>query len=606
MRPLRRIPPALLLAGLLALPLAVTAHPPAPAQVTGPGSGAAFGLNAEAPAPPTFGLAGGRFTSPQQVALTAAEGEQIFFTLDGSEPTPASTPYTAPITLAESANVAAIAVRDGIPSAPTVEGYLIKTAEEPLARFAVMGDIHTSDYAEPDVAKWQQHFDTLSALMPNPDAIISNGDQINDNNFNTGDDHAVVRRILEENLARTGMRDTKMLLSFGNHDDRLAKMSAMYPKDWFPHEGGGYYLQDVGGYPFLILNTENYSATQRTWVRDTLTRLNEDPQHAGKPIFVAGHRPTSGTVNQGSQASNSGITEDLAAFPQVVYFSGHSHYNINDERSIHQKNFTAVNEGSMTYGETFGQYWANGEGLVWTAHNASSQSVIVEVYPDRTEIDRINYAAENDRAYTPAGVWSFQQDAPFDSAGTLAGPTWTIPTGNTPEEIRAGFAYTGNTDHEAPVRSATAPTQRQTSTGPALRIPQATDNTFVIGYRVEITDVETGQVWQHLDPKAQVSGDFYMMPRPAHIDIPLAVRQGPHPAKPIQHRVAEGREYRATVTAVDSADNAAEPHTITFIAGELTRDDALPAEIAALQERIERIAGTGAAATPEDLAFVVS
>lgn len=599
MRRLSRITRAVALAGALVFPLAIGAdlhHAPT-----------AFAQNPSAVAKPVIGLQGGRFTTAQTVSLSAASGAKIYYTLDGNEPTEKSQPYTAPIALAKSANLAAIAVVNGVASPAAIEGYLIKTAEKPLASFAVMSDVHTSQYENNDV-RWQKHFDTLSRILPDPDAIISNGDQINDNNFNTGEDHAVVRRIFEENLQRKGMADTRVFMSFGNHDDRVAKMSAMYPQEWFPHDGGGYYQQEINGYPLLVLNTENYSAAQSTWVKERLTAITSDPTMRNKPVFVAGHRPVAGTVMDGMQASNQAINTDLSGFPQVISFSGHSHYNINDERSMFQENFTSVNDGSMTYGENPSQYWPNGDGLVYTAHNTSSQSLIVEVYADRTEIDRINYAAEDERAYTPAGVWSFQNNPPYEAAGTLAGPTWTVRTsGTTPEEIRAGFTYTPeNRNKVAPVMAAEKPTVRQTASGPVLRIPRASDDQFVHGYQVSITDAATGAIWNGINPNNEVGSDFYMAPRPAFVDIPLAVRQGGLPGKAIDNRVVIGAKYSVSVTARDSYGNKSEPAALNFVAGELHFDAAQEQGVAAEETRVNRLLGAASAALPGDFALALS
>ena len=38
-------------------------------------------------------------------------------------------------------------------------------------------------------------------------------------------------------------------------------------------------------------------------------------------------------------------------YPQIIYFSGHSHAPINDPRSIHQKHFTSLGTGTLSYFE---------------------------------------------------------------------------------------------------------------------------------------------------------------------------------------------------------------------------------------------------------------
>ncbi len=145
------------------------------------------------------------------------------------------------------------------------------------------------------------------------------------------------------------MGDTQVFMSYGNHDATLAELRAGYPKEWFPDSGGGYYRTEVNGVPMITVNTENYSTQQGAWLREQLTGITADPGYRDLPVIIQGHRPTPGTVMDGQQTSNPRLTQDLSAFPQAIYFSGHSHLNLNDPRSIHQKSFTAVNDSSSSY-----------------------------------------------------------------------------------------------------------------------------------------------------------------------------------------------------------------------------------------------------------------
>ena len=76
-----------------------------------PQSAVASGRYTLITAPPTFSPGPGGYYSTQTVTLSdAAAGAVIYYTLDGSTPTTASTPYTGPITLSTSMVIKAIAV----------------------------------------------------------------------------------------------------------------------------------------------------------------------------------------------------------------------------------------------------------------------------------------------------------------------------------------------------------------------------------------------------------------------------------------------------------------------------------------------------------------
>ena len=51
----------------------------------------------------------------------------------------------------------------------------------------------------------------------------------------------------------------------------------------------------------------------------------------------------------GQQASNPRLSEDLSAFPRRSTLPGTRISTINDDRSIHQRDFTSVNDGLMSY-----------------------------------------------------------------------------------------------------------------------------------------------------------------------------------------------------------------------------------------------------------------
>lgn len=67
-------------------------------------------LEAQSVETPLFSVNSGIYTTPQQVSITCATaGADIYYTLDGTEPTTASTLYTAPITITTTTTLKAIA-----------------------------------------------------------------------------------------------------------------------------------------------------------------------------------------------------------------------------------------------------------------------------------------------------------------------------------------------------------------------------------------------------------------------------------------------------------------------------------------------------------------
>ncbi|MET3370250.1 UNVERIFIED_CONTAM: hypothetical protein ABIE34_003518 [Jeotgalibacillus campisalis] len=149
----------------------------------------------EPPEAPTFSVDGGRYEESVSVRLNAAPGETIRYTTDGTIPTKASPTFAGkPIQITEDMNLTARAFKGSQPGAVSSEGYLIRNGEQPIARFMIMSDVHVGDY-DGDRKRWASYFDTIKNVLGTPDAILSNGDMINDNWNGRGQDHKIVQRI---------------------------------------------------------------------------------------------------------------------------------------------------------------------------------------------------------------------------------------------------------------------------------------------------------------------------------------------------------------------------------------------------------------------------
>lgn len=518
---------ALLAAGLLPLAQPAIASPHTP------------------PEAPTFSVDGGRYDKPVAVRLNAAPGETIRYTTDGTIPTKSSPTFAGKaITIAQDTNLTARAFKGNQAGTATSEGYLIREGEQPMARLMIMSDVHVGDYLT-DRHRWASYFDTISSVLGSPDAILSNGDMINDNWNGRGQDHQIVQRIFAENLERKDMDDTQVFMSYGNHDATLAELRAGYPKEWFPDTGDGYYRTDIKGVPMITLNTENYSTKQGAWLREQLTDITADPAYRDLPVIVQGHRPAPGTVMDGQQTSNPRLTQDLSGFPQAIYFSGHSHLNLNDPRSIHQKSFTAVNESSSSYIEIdHGYQMLDAEGqLANRFETPTAQGVAVEVYPGRTVINRINFSADLRDIYTD-GKWSANWQPPYLSDGTLAGKPWVVNTSGDSQKITESFTYTdANRNSTAPIWSPGQPLESAAGDDGnlSLRITQATDDEMVHHYKIRVTRTEAEQVVL----ETKLANRFDVVPAPSVLDVPLSVKR-------------DGSKLRAEVIAVDAQGNSSQ------------------------------------------------
>ncbi len=115
--------------------------------------------------------------------------------------------------------------------------------------------------------------------------------------------------------------------------------------------------ETVGGFHLIGLSTsdndgEYYADAQKAWLRNALEEASADAP--GRPVFVFTHEHIPDTVF-GSAAldgwAHSFFSGVFDAYPHAVCFSGHSHYPLNDPRSIWRGAYTAVGTGAMSYAE---------------------------------------------------------------------------------------------------------------------------------------------------------------------------------------------------------------------------------------------------------------
>lgn len=256
--------------------------------------------------------------------------------------------------------------------------------DSPILQFPVLSDVHIGGELQQD--RFKKALTQMGVIAPNYNAIVLLGDNTDMGKINEYDK---MMRIFND----FSKADAEKIIAIGNHDYWEGLFSAPifipeFYQDRFIKKTrmpGLYYSKVVNGYHFITLGSEGFpdddnydhvlmSDKQYSWLEETLAQAMEPD----KPIFVFMHQPIDHTV-YGSEEWGAGFTDTrlsdiLKQYPQVILFSGHTHYLLNHPRTIYQNGFTNINAGSVAYGSTD------------IGNIGTSQGLLVNVYSDRVEI----------------------------------------------------------------------------------------------------------------------------------------------------------------------------------------------------------------------------
>ena len=229
----------------------------------------------------------------------------------------------------------------------------------------------------------------------------------------------------------------------------------------------------VNGYHFIGMNSEGsavdglYTAATADWLREQLdAAVAENPY---RPIFVAAHQTLPNTTygSKWGSSKTQALYDVLKDYPQVVYFAGHSHYPTENERSIYQNLFTAIDVTSM-------QYISNEEGTPSAAYSAQGGLLVtVEGVNKQIVVDR--YRINGDSVKKVKNSWKL-----------------SLPL------KKSTFAYTEarKDERSAPTFADGAAVQVSNLTVNSLKItfPSASHDDYVQGYTVYIKEKGSGNV----------------------------------------------------------------------------------------------------------------
>ncbi|WP_313731609.1 metallophosphoesterase family protein [Cohnella nanjingensis] len=309
----------------------------------------------------------------------------------------------------ENPGAAAKGYQEGKPekSPQTIDGNRGQGQDKPLLAFPVISDVHVQWWHEPSQTKFANALNDLHAINPDADALVINGD--------LGDGMPADYDKLAELLRQTP-HPNKMFYTIGNHEFYKAWHDAdgNWNSDTYPNgesdqdsinrflnftgENKVYHDAMVKGYHFIFLGSEQYRQTdpsnledaylsdeQLDWLKKTLKK----GAGSDKPIFVFLHQPlpytVSGTsfccVNNRAIIQHEALKSILSDYPQVIFFSGHTHWELKLPGTLVRDKFTMVNSSSVV------QPWTDdGNGGEMLAGPDDSEGLYVEVYKDKVRI----------------------------------------------------------------------------------------------------------------------------------------------------------------------------------------------------------------------------
>lgn len=296
----------------------------------------------------------------------------------------------------------------------------------PVVRFVVCSDIHLDGDENQQAAKrfanlFNDMYDYAEGCeFKNLDAVLVAGD------FTGGGaekEYQIFNKIVEENKKD----ETQLLAVLGNHEFiDYRDVDATVGYDVYRK----YINEDVdtdvviNGYHFIGVSYDDNGSTfsgKTKWLDERLKKATaEDPD---KPVFVYQHPHPALTVYGSVNWGDVDTRAVLSKYPQVVNFSGHSHYAASDPRSVWQGEFTAVGCGSLSafmgnLNYIDGDKDAPGNsGGAWLVECDANGNVSMKLYDieNRMFFDNIDYYFTN-LSKTSKRTYTWRQQKALDTA----------------------------------------------------------------------------------------------------------------------------------------------------------------------------------------------
>ena len=221
----------------------------------------------------------------------------------------------------------------------------------PVLRFAVCSDVHLSGEENQEAAlRFGQLFDICEAYSADSsykgfDAVVVAGD------FTGGGDEKEYR-IYNDIVNKKKKDSVRLLTVLGNHEfikyrDTDASVGYEVYKKYISPEVDTHTV--INGFHFIGVSYDDDGKKftgKLNWLASQLDEAVKDDET--KPVFVYQHPHPFATVYGSINWGDTDLRRVLQKYPQVIDFSGHSHYTPSDPRSLWQGSFTAVGCGSLS------------------------------------------------------------------------------------------------------------------------------------------------------------------------------------------------------------------------------------------------------------------
>ncbi len=221
---------------------------------------------------------------------------------------------------------------------------------KPVLRFLVVSDIHYGDEHAAEYDRMQTALKTAYELSEKEeysklDAVYVVGDFTQ---RGKREQMLAFKKTLDEEVKE----GTEVVVSLSSHEfmhdgeqAALERFAEIYKMEPDTHKV-------INGYHFISITSTkgcHFDDAKQAWAAAELKKAAADSPK--KPIFFFQHPHITDTVFGSINWGEDELTAILMNYPQVIDFSGHSHAPINDPRSIHQKHFTCLGTGTLSYFE---------------------------------------------------------------------------------------------------------------------------------------------------------------------------------------------------------------------------------------------------------------